>query len=108
MLMCIILFWIVSIDIFCKGKEEYHNFSSNDEVMDTSDLPPLNYFTLQEPAYFFYDPKVYGEGNIVFGEGHNNKKLQPSPVYPSSYLTNVEDIFGQDNYLRYYADGNVY
>lgn len=51
---------------------------------------PLNYFTLQEPPYFFYDPDV----PII---DNDNKQIKDNPLYEST-------LFGENNYLRYYPD----
>ena len=75
----------------------------SDGNMDTKDLPALNYFTLPEPDYFFYDPEVYGDDHYIFSEGHSQNSA-PSPVYPSSRATTVNDVFGKDNFLRFYSD----
>lgn len=48
---------------------------------------PLNYFTLQEPKYFFYDPDVAFEDETIY-----QNKLKDST------------LFGENNYLRYYVN----
>lgn len=54
-------------------------------------IPPLNYFTLQEPPYFFYD--------AVVPQGFD----KPGPEESSD----IDAIFGPDNYFRYYLPGEV-
>jgi hypothetical protein len=55
------------------------------------ELEPLNRFTLDEPDYFFYDPYV--------PTNFSNQKIKKHDKSPH---TQIKDIFGKDNYLRYY------
>jgi hypothetical protein len=81
--------------------EEYYSAGQGSGIMaidgdmDTGDLPPLNYFTLSEPDYFFYDPEVAGS----YDKSSSNMKR-----FPGDTSTNIADIFGPDNYTRYYLD----
>jgi hypothetical protein len=61
---------------------------------DWPDLPPLNYFTLQEPAYFFYDPEVKG----------SYETEPPEPI--DDHRPDMNTVFGPNNYLRYYPPDN--
>ena len=56
-------------------------------------LPPLNWNELDEDEgkYFYYDPSI-------ISEYMGNKTTQ------TEKSTNINDIFGRNNYLRYYLD----
>lgn len=56
-------------------------------------LPPANYFESpqSDESYFWYDPEVHGEYD------------QPQKKYSKKY-TDIQDIFGPDNYFRYYPE----
>jgi hypothetical protein len=67
--------------------------SSSEKLKERHRQVPLNYFTLKEPKYFFYDPKI----------GLNDEDNKPVHSYEKPYDNTV---FGEDNYLRYYPDSN--
>ena len=87
----LILFFLILI-IFMAIQNETNDLDEqeqeNQDMENYEKLPPLNYFTLDEPPYFFYDPvivKTYENGKPV-----TTTKLQDG------------SLFGEHNYLRYY------
>jgi len=54
-------------------------------------LPALNYYTLDVPKYFFYDPVVTNES------GERNRPLKEQ----TNSLPGMDTVFGPNNYLRY-------
>lgn len=92
-LLTIIILAILQIGI----SEKYDSIAINDE-----ELPPLNYFTLNEPPFFFYDPEV----NEEYNKGSRNV-YSDIPIYSRDYKnagTTIDDVFGPNNYFRYYVD----
>ena len=67
--------------------EQFHS-SGYDPENDI--IPPLNYYTLDEPDYFFYDPEVFGE----YAQKQVARKKSDRP--------DMDTVFGPYNYLRYY------
>lgn len=63
------------------------------------DLPPLNYYTGVERDIlsFWYDP-------VVDGDDHKDTTWGFSRDLPPGYETNIDQVFGPDSYLRYYAE----
>ena len=85
----VLLFFLILI-IFLALHNETNDLDEqeNQNNENYEKLPPLNYFTLDEPPYFFYDPvivKSYENGNRT-----TISKLQDG------------SLFGEKNYLRYY------
>lgn len=77
---------------------------STEHYATTGSLPPLNWVELDEDdkgRYFYFDPTVPGEF-----ESHSNREQQDDRPYDPYAIdrTNVDDIFGKSNYLRYYLD----
>jgi len=63
----------------------------NDEAEETYDLlPALNYYSLDKPRYFFYDPVL---SNVY-------EKKKPAKLRKND-LPGMETVFGPKNYLRY-------
>ena len=91
----IVLLFIIIIIIILLIKQ-HNRHEKFDKPKELQDLPPLNYYTLDEPDYFFYDAYVdnyYGNDDVKFTD-------KPSKKYINK--PHMNNIFGPDNYLRYY------
>jgi len=93
------------LDLNEKDENEIENqknpFPEKLKSIDMIPQVPLNYFTLDEPKYFFYDPNVaydyeIGKSNLNIHEQLGDEK--------EVYLKTLKDsqLFGLKNYLRYY------
>jgi hypothetical protein len=80
-ILVIILVLLIGIGIeFSKNSEETYD-----------NLPALNYYTLDAPNYFFYDPIITNDS----GTGKKNFRSQ------TNGLPGMDTVFGPNNYLRY-------
>ena len=80
----IFLFIVLIFLSYIIRKKRCYNF----EKYDSSHfplLPALNYYSFDEPDYFYYDPIVYGDDESSISKNR------------------FKGIFGPDNYFRYYS-----
>lgn len=64
---------------------------------------PLNYFTLNEPPYFFYDPDVSFD-ETSFDKTSFDEYPDRHNHYDHKQRLEDSTLFGENNYLRYYPE----
>jgi hypothetical protein len=95
---------LVGVFLFVAGRVNSKSSKQTDEAYDSGygwpyDLPPLNYYTGVERDIlsFWYDP-------VVDADDHKDKTWGFSRALKPGYETNMDQVFGPDSYLRYYAE----
>jgi hypothetical protein len=83
----LILFFLILIIFLSLCNETKQLDDQENQQIEKYKLPPLNYFTLDEPDYFFYDP-------VIVKSFENGK--------PTTSKLQDGYLFGENNYLRYY------